>query len=456
MSIKELQNSAKPKASRRRCRRLADDDGFVLPLAVFGIVLMTVIAVVSLLMAGDELRSSSAMRQSSAAFYAAEAGINQLYAGWDTLLPALDSLAPGDSLNLGWQGLNANSSYRAIIRRTDIGGQRMFAVRVEGRAAGQLGGRKTLTLTVTSLANANYALGECCEAAITMRGGARVWMDTRVSGFDQVPAGWDSVCPEPEDDKPGMLMKDTTKLAIGDEVWAQVDVDDYDDEYDEYGDDDNSAVVGVPPVAEDASINDATFDQMGDLTWVDLKGLADHTIDTGGSSLNLDGDIYPRYNADGTCDTSHPYNWGSKDPSDPCFDYFPIILVKGELELHYGYGQAIVVIDWDDSKPAGEKGGEFELETNFEMNGLILGKGCVEIQKGAVFHGAVFVDANYRNEDLCSEDTDFEMNQGPSETNWSRCVVDRVIGGSALEAEAGGGLGRAKFLPSRSFGELFE
>jgi hypothetical protein len=152
------------------------------------------------------------------------------------------------------------------------------------------------------------------------------------------------------------------------------------------------------------------------------------------------------------CDTTSPYNWGSNDPNDPCFNYFPIILIQGEVEVHNGYGQGVVIVDWNDANPPGAKGGEFELETDFTFNGLILGKGCVEIQKGADFHGAVFVDAEYRNEDLCGGDLDYDMNDNEPAIRWSQCAVDRSIVGSGLdeysesEGEGTGPLGSRAFF----------
>ena len=59
----------------------------------------------------------------------------------------------------------------------------------------------------------------------------------------------------------------------------------------------------------------------------------------------MDLNLAPAYNADGTCNTSVPTNWGSSDPGNACFNYFPVILVRGEVEGQSGYGQGIVVLD---------------------------------------------------------------------------------------------------------------
>jgi len=129
-------------------------------------------------------------------------------------------------------------------------------------------------------------------------------------------------------------------------------------------------------------------------------------------------------------------------------------LIKGEVEIEKAYGQGIVIIDWDDSQPPGEKGGEFELEKRMVFNGIILGKGCVEIQKGAKFHGAVLVNSDYRNEDSCGGDWDYEMNDDDSDAIWSQCAVDRAIVNAGLADFADPEIvGAIRPLPLRAFGE---
>ena len=413
-------------------RRLGERRGFVLPVAVFAILLMAVVGVAMISLSQDEWFASRAMRESALAFYAAEAGANQVRAGMDDSLFA--GLEPFGTRDLGWRTLPGGARYRATIQRWDTSGvQNHFTLTVEGRSP--LGARRLLSVALTAMPPSRYRLGQCCDAALTIRGTVGLDDGAIVSGLDRVPLGWEDACPEAGENKPGILMADTTQLT-----------------------NDGAMVVGDPPLAEDRDLQDSSFDQFGTLSWDSIRVLANHVID-GNPEKKLDGvngpRIGPSYNVDGTCNRSDPYNWGSNDPSDPCFGYFPIILIKGEVEVHNGYGQAVVLVDWDDSKPPGAKGGEFELETNFVFNGLILGKGCVEIQKRAVFQGAVFVDANYRNEDLCGGDSDYDMNDRKPKITWSQCAVDRAIVGTGLARYAESEGNPARPLPSRSFGELF-
>lgn len=72
----------------------------------------------------------------------------------------------------------------------------------------------------------------------------------------------------------------------------------------------------------------------------------------------------------------------------------------------------------------------------------------------ALFHGAVFVDSDYRNEDSCGGDWDYEMNQGDSDVIWSQCAVDRVIVRTGLDTYAYPSLGgKIRPLPLRAFEE---
>ena len=420
-------------------QRLVDKRGFVLPAVIVTLVILTIISLGALTIAGDEYRAARAMRESAHAFFAAEAGLNQVWANWDSYAPAVAALAPGDSVVTAWQTLDNGDRYRATIQRLDNGGQAMYSLRAEGRSRGVQGAQRILSLAFTAGPPAGFEFGRCCEAALTIRGDVELRGNGVIDGNDAVPPGWDESCPDPGAAKPGIITDDSLRISVFD-----------------------GTLDGDPPILEDTTINDSAFDQFGDLGWEELKAEADHIID-GEPELRLDGQngrprVQPSYTTDPisgetVCDTSDPFNWGSSDPNDPCFEHFPIILIRGEVELHEGYGQAVVIIDWDDSKPDGEKGGEFELETNFRFNGLILGKGCVEIQKGAIFHGSLFVDSNYRNEDLCGGDADYDMNDSAPEIHWSQCAVNRALVASGLDSEATPIPGPPVPLPARAFGE---
>ncbi len=120
-------------------RVAADRRGFVVPAVIFALAIMAMIAMVALRTVDDEKRSSRAVRESAAAFYAADGGLQKTLGNWpSTPVKALNS---GDSLNLGWQTQTNGSSYRAVLYRVDNGGTQTYAVVVYGRGAGPLGGQ---------------------------------------------------------------------------------------------------------------------------------------------------------------------------------------------------------------------------------------------------------------------------------------------------------------------------
>jgi type II secretory pathway pseudopilin PulG len=479
------QNRAKKTMMKTMIEKARQESGFTLLVVLLAIVLMSALGLAALVTADDEQRASSAVRQSSAAFYVAEAGLNEVFANWSNYAAQVDSLAAGDSVDLGWQTLTTGDSYRPVVHRWDTGDQPLYELVVHGRSKGLSGGLRTLSyqLTSTSSEGAGYMLGECCDAAITMKGtfGQRARTDSlggggtiTHSGYDQHPPGWEDagVCLDSLYDKPGLVMSDTTQL-------ERLDA--------------RGGVEGVPPIMEDPGITDATFENFGDYSWEDIKDRAtviveDGYIQNADGSIRIEFDsslpsqklkgtdhIGPRYTVDFMtgeviCDTSHPMNWGSDDPNDPCFNHFPVILLNGEVDMvgppTYGdfYGQGILIADWDE---VARTGSEIEFEQNVRFRGITLGRGCIELQKGAQYYGAIFLNASY---DGVTCDKSYDMyedcygDQDPhycrnTTMQWSQCAVDRAMVESGLydmaEPTINTGSGGAQRLGSRSFSEMF-
>ena len=462
----------------RAVGRRGERQGIVLPVVMMSLLLMGTVPVAALLMASDEHRSSMSMRQASGAFYVAEAGLNWVYANWSSHA-GLDSLVSGDSLDLGWTSLPGGDSYRAVIYRWDDGVQPIYQVFVEGRRWGQRGGRKQLSLPLPSAPGGDgdgYMLGECCDATMTIRGEldwssrapAGGWRgEIDLSGLDTHPPGWEDadVCSDEKFDKPAVIMEDSS-MVKDDYPYISSDCDAYP------GNVCPVTIEGDPQgIVEDTTVTGSAFDQFGDLSWDSLKALADHTLGTWGDQEKYEGDeVYPRYNGDGTCDTSHPLNWGSDDPDDACFDYFPIILLRGEIEWRKAwdperaYGQGMLILDWNDATSSGT---ELELGREGIYNGIILGKGCVEIQHGHQFHGSIYVDHTYDGPS-CDAGGAFIDCRGTDSSSggmcdnttiqWSQCAVDRVLKNNSklsdfVEISEPGGSGGAQLLVHRAFGE---
>jgi hypothetical protein len=303
-------------------------------------------------------------------------------------------------------------------------------------------GTRAASLWLT--AGSGTALGGCCNSAVTVRGGVLMDDNSSITGTEGNPPGWDPTCTT--EDKSGIIVQDVNDLNLS-----------------------GGGVDGVPPVVEDTTMSDATFETYGSLTWEEIKNMATHTIGRPGpetypntaahggaqdplgplglNGLPIDaGDnwIGPRHNADGTCNINHPLNWGSSDPNDPCYDHFPIILVQGQVEVRgdSGYGQGIFLLG-----PNGTSGAEFEFEVcssrendvscpGFVVVGIIIGRGCVDIEDRTRFYGSVFVDGDYHQ--ATCEDPPLYV-EGNASVQYSGCGVRRALGQSGLGAAAGGG-----------------
>ena len=374
--------------------RLARGEGFALPAVIFALVLMSTVAVAALLTAGDEQLSSRAVRESSGAFYAAEAGLNVVWAAWPDSL--VDLLEPGDSTDLGWQTLDNGASYRGVIQRYDNGGQPVYGLRVEGRGAGPLGGQRVLSFALTRVST-SVTLN--VPGAFNMAGNATIGDDggVVVDGNDNIPPGWTS-CDPPGPAVPGMTTPDAAVVELNN----------------------SPTVTGDPPILEEP------FDtQAFDSLFAALVAQADIVFPPG----VLFTAPAPVENPPGVCDTSVPTNWGAPtDPSHPCFDYHPIIYVPGGVETSGGVGQGILLNG--SARHAGLDGG-------FIFYGLIMSESWVELENGASLYGASYSKAN-----------DNEMHGGSS-ARYSSCALNRA----AAAIGGGGGGDEVKPLSSRAFAE---
>jgi hypothetical protein len=248
-----------------------------------------------------------------------------------------------------------------------------------------------------------------------------------------------------------------------------------------------------PAIMEDNSMDDMTYDEYGTKSWQDVKNMATVTLGNGNSGGQLvvdwggdpvpngqDDKFGPRYHnlgdghghamgdpTLGTCDYGHPMNWGA--PTGPCQDHFPVILIQGEVEIKdvpYNstpldestwdswYFQGIVILD----TLSDGQGSEFELESPGEFAGMMIGKGCIQLQDGSQSYGAVFVDGSI-TQNSC-ENPPLELNRGdhPSyehtDLYYSECAIQHVLKATGMGEETGEGGGGATKFVSRAFAEI--
>ena len=85
-------------------------------------------------------------------------------------------------------------------------------------------------------------------------------------------------------------------------------------------------------------------------------------------------------------------------------------------------------------------------------NGIILGKGCLEIQRGSALNGAAFMDGTFFNAALCTSDDPLDVKED-AVLQYSTCAIERAIKGAGLEGYGEGGSGYS-LLATRAFAQL--
>jgi hypothetical protein len=447
-------------------------DGFVLPVVIFALLIMSTVVVAAFLTSDDEQRSARAVRESSEAFYAAEAGLNEIWQTWNQ--SAVSSLAPGQALDLGSHTLNNGARYQAAVQRIDNGGQKMFTLTVagEGRGTGPAGGRRTLSLTLTE----NNSAITYPRTAAMVRGNVEFGADNRawgpgcgwgcrnnglpwIDGGDALPDSWDIAACGPDynpEDGSAIISDDTSSV-------------DMNEGNDGFHEEPNPASESIDDPIIEKPLGDDAFSNFAGKTKDELVAMADHVFPEWGSFTELENNkqtTYPTVNADGSCNTDDPYNWGSPDPTHPCYNYHPIIYMPEGAEIRgtapgggCGYGQAIVIAhgpvklghhDCD----GGASGSDPDPEP-YEFNGVAIVEGCLELVYSTRFHGMAIVDDNMTGavSPDCDVSGDFDGNGLIGNMNtmfeFSSCAIDKALKNNGL------GDGAAGFtrLTSRAFGE---
>src|ERR1043166_2802868 len=124
-----------------------DRRGFILPAGLLVLIVMAIVMLGAWRLSDDERRSSRAVRETGAALYNAESGVAATVGAWPAGANALNS---GDSLSLGWTTLSNGAQYRAVIHRVDNGATKTFALMVDARGVGALGGRSSVMRMLTT------------------------------------------------------------------------------------------------------------------------------------------------------------------------------------------------------------------------------------------------------------------------------------------------------------------
>ena len=388
--------------------------GFAMVTVLFAMVVMSIVAVVAVTSALNEQGASYAVRRSGVAMAAADYGVKKTANEWR----GFDSLASGQAVAIASDTITGmpGVTYTVIVHRIDADTTgtlaRTFAITAIGLDAS--GAERGITLVVT---NTTELLGGLAtSSAATTRGTVDVHTGATISGFDDNPPEWGATCGLAGSDRPGLTMNDTLQLDTG-----------------------GGTNEGNPPT-EQMALNDSLMSYFGVTEWDDLRAMAHDTV-VGAAPRDLTGcptiiadagmcgpnEIGPRYNGDGTCDTTAALNWGSNDPTDVCFGFFPILLIQQEIDVNdCEHCNGIFVLDSDIDSLGNRGGAELDVERDVVMRGLIFGRGCVEFQERADFRGSVFVDGTYDFGE-CNTDATLDVHDAGTRVSYSRCAIERAL-----------------------------
>lgn len=305
--------------------------------ALGGIVIIGVLIAGVFFTSNQELRTGTNTFVQERAFRAAEFGLNASLAGWNhsemVLLPlggtkqlVYDSSAQGWRDSVTITRLNA-TTYMIVSTGTALGG-------IQGEAR-----RRNALLVRLSIPKMDF------PAALTIRGSSKTGGSSLLSGLDAHPTGL--TCPGSLEDVAGLASGGGSLNLIGCPL--------------------NSCMLGAPKslLNDPAAADTSTYFDYGDESWSSVTSYATKVYEPGESISS----IGPKYNPDGSCDTSASNNWGDPSGAGACKNYFPIIHARGgssDFNLSSGSGQGILFVE-----------GNLKLSGGFTFHGPIVVRGTV-------------------------------------------------------------------------------
>lgn len=356
--------------------RVTSRAGFGLPATIMMLIVFAIMGLVGISLARQEARSQIRTTSREVAFYAAETGLARGLQHWsvpDTLIPA------GTRWLLDSGTLPGGASYRTGVVKLGDGSSihSLFAVRAEGMS-------KDGFVQTAGLLVHTRPLENPFQAALEVLDSTYLAGTADIVGFDNIPSAWNGpYCTGLDEDKAGVVMADSTR-------------------YERVG---AAKVKGNPPLAENPDT--VGFFDLGDITFEELAADADVVLPNG---QVMDGSIpRPSYNADGTCNSADPYNWGDPlNPGAPCASWFPTIYAKGDLYLKAKQvGQGLLLVE-----------GDLSAEGGFTFYGPVIVRGKLIALGGFTFFGGV-------------KASETDLGAGNAEIYYSACVLQRVLSNTA-------------------------
>jgi len=367
------------------------EQGFALAATILALVLVGALVTGGFFAASQEHRMGMSKQFSSEAFYYAERGLQDALGTYnrgflDAQMPnPRDTWSPPNKTTITSAGQPVGA-YTLSFTRLDT---QLYFIESTGEVLE--GGR---------YAGATHRLGVVArgmnvelptDRALQVFGSMTIGGSALVDGNDRHPAVW-SDCTN-IGAVAGLVMKDTTALDHKGKAHA---------------------ILGNPPMDQEADLDASHFLHLGDFDFDELKAHADKIFPPGTPPINKLG---PRH-SNGQCDYSHEENWGAPTlPGDPCHFYFPIIYAEGDLKITGGgAGQGILLVE-----------GNLELNGGMDFYGITIVKGRLDTKgTGGHLNGVTLVFSGG------SLEADETIVSGNAQVNFSSCAIERAIKNNPL------------------------
>jgi Tfp pilus assembly protein PilX len=356
-----------------------NERGVALLIAIVALVVIGGIVAGTAFISMVEQRTSTNTTVTAQAFQAAEAGVQEAIANWQT----------------SWNGM-AVGAMTAAPRVNSYGGS--YADRTIAKLNDNLflvmsnGTRGTATQSLAAVLR--LAITDVqVNAAVTAGGDVRIGGNATVRGEDTSPVNWGCAPGAP---RTGIRASGDVQPSGG-----------------------SYSLTGSPAFNEfDATVNDnlfrAPFDQLREQANITL-----HPGSYNGMAPTIAG-------LPASCNRTNTLNWGEpwRAPTggrvSQCESYAPVILVNGSMQIQNGRGQGILLVD-----------GDLEIRGNVEFTGLVIVMGEVRTEgTGSKITGGVLA-----SQISLADESSF---LGNPTVAFSECAIAYVLRNSAVARPVAG------------------
>jgi hypothetical protein len=328
-------------------------------------------------------------------FGVAEAGAPELMRTWSPDSFNVLRLFPADTYPLGTRTAGGSGSYGGSVFKLnrnlyflDVTGTDNQSVGGSAAFRRRGGGGRQRIGVLARIRPLNLPM----NGALTTQNATSVGGSVTIDGNDRAPnATWTS-CAAPDTSKAGLNTDGSVSVSGV-----------------------QATVTGSPPVRQDASIDNSTFDTFGDVTYAQLTAMA-QKVYPGGASFKPEPTT-----VNGVCNKADPINWGDGlNRAGACGNYFPIIHIKGDGSFNNYQGQGVLLVD-----------GNLSVAGSFQFFGVVIVKGTLNTSGGgtspAHFFGTVLAQNQGGSTNSIS---------GAAKVLYSKCAVVEALQWTGLGAMA--------------------